>query len=188
MNKRGRLLLVVFVGLFILLVGGGLLMLGLKSVFGVMEENSGLKRRLADLRTVVQDGGRWEERSAWVEATLPRFSTAEEASTRLLEVVQTEADKAKLTITSKELLLVPKAADTAKTEGFFDKVSVRLTFNTVAEETLFAWMHAIQAPEHFTGVTRLQLAPSVDGRAVTAEIQVTQFYRETAARKVATAP
>ena len=46
------------------------------------------------------------------------------------------------------------------------------------EQPLFEWMHKLQAPEGFLGITRLQITPAGEGKTVNVEAEITQFYRE----------
>jgi hypothetical protein len=68
--------------------------------------------------------------------------------------------------------------------GFFEKASIKITLNGVKEKELFAWMHSIQQPKSFLGITRLQIVPANQGKTVNCEVDITQFYREGQAPKL----
>ena len=67
-------------------------------------------------------------------------------------------------------------------------MTVKLSITSANEEKLFAWMHALQQPERFLGVTKLHLSLAPEGRTVNADIEVTQFYREQPGAKIVKAP
>lgn len=187
MKKSERVLLALFVLVFIVIVGGGLLSYGINHYRGIVEETDHLKERLIEMNMAITQGAEWQQRSEWLDAEVPSFASRQAASTRLLEVIQREAEKAGVTLAGREFLeasplLGEDGLPNPETTGFFDRASVRLTISAAKEKAFFAWMHAIQQPGSFLGVTRLQLIPSGQGKTLNAEVDVTQFYQEQAAR------
>lgn len=182
MNKREKILLVAFSIMFGVIVGGGLLTWSLKSYTSISEENSKLRKRVADMTRNIAQGAEWQGRSDWADNNVPSFGSVEEARGKLLEVVQACAQKESVTITSKEFIEQAKPVtaldgSTIEQAGYFDKASVKLTLNGVKEEPLCKWMFALQEPRSFLGITRFQMEPTGKDRTVNCEIEVTQFYR-----------
>lgn len=189
MKPRERLLLIVFSALFLCIVGGGLMMFSLKHYRSVVQENDQLRDRLAQMQSAISQGAEWQRRSDWLQANMPAFSSQQEASARLLDVVQKEASKAGVSIASKEFINRPKpvmadGAPSDEPEGYFDNTAVRLTLTGVKEKELFAWIHAMQSPTSLLGITRFQINPSGQGKTVNCEIDITQYYRENQAPKL----
>jgi len=192
MKKSERLLLGVFALLFLVIVGGGGLTFGFNHYRGIVEESDRLKDRLIEMNQAIHEGAEWQRRSDWLESQVPTFSSRQEASTKLLESLQQEAEKAGLTLSGREFLessreLGPDGLPAEVVAGYFDQATVRLTLSAAKEQALFTWMHALQQPESFLGVTRLLLNPSGQGKTVNAEVEVTQFYREKPETKLTSA-
>jgi len=91
--------------------------------------------------------------------TCPSFASHEEASSRLFQQVQAEAEKAGVKISTREMLPRPTVQE-GDEMGYFDRASVKLSFAEVREEDLFEWMHALQNPKSFIGFTRMLITPS----------------------------
>ena len=189
MKRSERLLLGLFGLLFIVIVGGGALTFGLQHYRGIVEETERLRDRLVDMNTAITQGAEWQRRSEWLDETVPTFTSRQEASTRLLDVIQKEAVKAGLTLAGREFMetakeLGPDGLPVEGTTGFFDQATVRVTVNLAKEKAFFTWMQAVQQPGSFLGVTRLLMNPSGKDKTINAEVEVTQFYREGPATKV----
>lgn len=193
MKKSERILLGVFAVLFIVIIGGGALAYGLSHYRGIQEETARLHDRLVEMNEAINEGAEWQRRSEWLDTAVPVLASRQEASSRLLEALQKEAEKAGLVLAGREFLETPKelgedGQPLTEGEGYFDKATVRLTLSGVKEQALFAWMHAVQQPRSFLGVTRLQMSPSGKGKTVNAEVEVTQFYREGTAKAASLKP
>jgi len=192
MKKSERLLLGVFAVLFLVIIGGGALTFGINHYRGIVEESEGLRDRLIDMNQAITEGAEWQRRSDWLEKQVPNFASRQEASTRLLEVIQREAEKTGLTLAGREFLeerqeTAPDGLPEETESGYFDQATVRVTLTTAKEQPFFTWMHALQQPGSFLGVTRLLINPSGQGKTVNAEVEVTQFYREKPAAKLTNA-
>jgi len=189
MKRSEKVLLGLFSILFLVIIGGGVLAFGIQNYRDLLEENAGLKDRLIEMNEAIAQGSEWQRRSEWLEAHVPAFTSRQEASTRLLEAIQREAEKSGLTIGGKEFLepvkqLGPDGLPVEAASGYHDQAAVRITLANAKEQTLFAWMHALQQPDAFLGITRLQINPSGQGKTVNVEVEVTQFYRERPAAKI----
>ncbi|MBB5038006.1 hypothetical protein [Prosthecobacter dejongeii] len=185
MKRSERLLLGLFVIVFLVVVGGGALTIGLNHYRSITEETARLRDRLVDMNQAITEGAEWQRRSEWLNETVPTFASRQEASACLLEVIQKEAEKAGLALAGREFLEAPKeiAEDGLHFEasqGYFDRATVRLTLSAVKEQAFFTWMHGVQQPGRFLGVTRLLITPTGQGKSVNAEVEVTQFYHENA--------
>ncbi|TDU64067.1 hypothetical protein EI77_04251 [Prosthecobacter fusiformis] len=188
MKRSERILLGLFALVFLVIVGGGGLSFGLSHYRGIQEETERLSDRLVEMNMAITQGAEWQRRSEWLEAEVPAFASRQEASTRLLEVIQREADKTGLALAGREFMettkeLGPDGLPVEDAAGFFDQATVRVTLTAVKEQAFFTWMHAVQQPGSFLGVTRLLMNPSGKDKTINAEVEVTQFYREGAATK-----
>lgn len=189
MKKSEKVLLGVFAFLFLAIVGGGGLTFAFNNYMAIREENENLRDRLADMNLAVSQGADWADRYGWLEEKVPAFASRQEASAKLLEVISGEAEKLGLSIGGKEFLeearvLGPDGLPLEEDLGYFDKAGVKITLTGVQEQPIFAWLHALQKPTSFLGITRLQINPSGTNKTINAEVEFTQFYREKSAPKV----
>lgn len=189
MKKSEKILLTAFAVLFLVIVGGGGGTLAFRNYLEVSEEVSSLRDRLAEMNLAVSQGADWAEKHAWLDENVPGYTSGQDASARLLEAITQEADKLGLTIGGKEFVEQAKAfgPDGLPLEqdlGYFDKATVKATLTGVQEQAFFTWLHTLQQPQSFRGVTRLQINPSGSNKTINAEVEFTQFYREKAVPKV----
>lgn len=183
MKKSEKMLLGVFVALLLLMVGGGGVLLAYRNYMEIQDEVSQLSDQVENMKSQVASGTKWAERNAWLDENVPGFITSQEASAKLLETVQIEAEKHGLAITGKEILEMKKLVgedglpldEEELGKSAFDQASVKLTLTGVKEKEFYTWLHAIQQPKSFIGITRLQINPS--SKAINAEVEFTQFYR-----------
>ena len=192
MKKSEKILLTIFGVLFLVIVGGGAMAMGIKHYLGLLEESDGLRDRILEMNEAIAQGAEWQRRHDWLEQTVPGFSSRQDASARLIETIQKEAEKHGLAITSEFLepvkTLGPDGLPLEAEGGYFDQAAIKVMLTKVQEQPLFAWLHALQAPENFLGVTRLQITPGGEGKTITVEAEFTQFYREKTATKLSKAP
>ena len=189
MKKSEKVLLGVFAFLFLALVGGGGLTFAFKNYMAIREENESLRDRLADMNLAVSQGADWADKYGWLEESVPGFTSRQEASAKLLEAITGEAEKLGLSIGGKEFLeearaLGPDGLPLDENLGYFDQAAVKITLTGVPEKAFFAWLHALQQPKSFLGITRLQINPSGTNKTVNCEVEFTQFYREKTVPKV----
>ncbi len=189
MKKSEKVLLSVFAVMFLLIVGGGGLTFAFNNYMAIRAENEVLRDRLAGMNLSVSQGADWADRHGWLEEHCPNFTSRQEASAKMLETISSDAEKAGLTIGGKEFLEAAKAlgVDGLPLEeelGYFDQAAVKITLTGVPEQALFAWLYALQQPQSFLGISRLQINPSGTNKTVHAEVEFTQFYREKSAPKV----
>lgn len=189
MKKSEKVLLGVFAVLFLALVGGGGGMMAFKNYLEVRDEVASLRDRLADMNLAISQGANWAERHDWLDESVPGFSSSQEASAKLLETISREAEKLSLAIGGKEFIeqakvLGPDGLPLDEEQGYFDQASVKATLTGVSEQAFFAWLHALQQPKSFIGVTRLQINPSGTNKTINVEVEFTQFYHERPAPKV----
>ncbi|MGV3663093.1 MAG: hypothetical protein ACO1TE_23105 [Prosthecobacter sp.] len=189
MKKSEKALLTAFAVLFLVIVGGGGGTLAFRNYLEVREEVESLRERLAEMNLAVSQGADWAERHGWLDEHVPGFTSGQDASARLLEAITQEADKLGLAIGGKEFVdqvkaLGPDGLPLEQDLGYFDKATVKATLTGVPEQAFFAWLHALQQPQSFRGVTRLQINPSGSNKAINAEVEFTQFYREKSVPKV----
>ncbi|MEZ5387778.1 MAG: hypothetical protein R3F13_19900 [Prosthecobacter sp.] len=190
MKKSEKVLLGVFAALFfgIALIGGGAF--ALRHYLEVRDEVDLLRDRLASMNLAVAQGADWAARSVWLEENAPRFTSNKDASAKLLERVSNLAQTHGLMIGTTELLEPARGVGADglpledEEESHFDKAAIRTILTGVSEQALFAWLHDLQKPQSFLGVTRLQINPTGSDKTVNVEVEFTQFYYEKAVPKV----
>jgi len=177
MKKSEKVLLSIFACLFLLIVGGGVLTYFFNTWRGIAEEKERLALRLDEMTSALARSTEWQKRSEWLDEHTPKFGSNEQASSKLFELAQKEAEAAGLKIATREMVAqgIPQEDEE---QGRFDKASVRFTFAEAPEEQFFKWMYQLTfgAPSNFIGVTHLRLSPAPSGKMVNAEIELTQFY------------
>lgn len=192
MKKSEKVLLGLFAVLFLLIVGGGGLMLGVNKWRSISMENEKLRERLVDMNMAITQGVEWQRKSDWIEENVPAMASKQEASSRLLETLQKQAVEAGVTLSSKEFVDQRRAigvdGQPEEATGYFDQATARVTLLEVGEEALIKWLYSISEPKQFLGVTRMQITPTGQGKLVNCEVEVTQFYREKTAPKLTRAP
>lgn len=189
MKKSEKALLTAFGILFLLIVGGGGGMLAFRNYFEVRDEVASLRDRLADMNLSISQGADWAQKHGWLDENVPGYTSNQDASARLLEKIIAEAEKNGLTIGGKEFVdqikaFGPDGLPVEQELGYFDKATVKTTLAGVPEQAFFTWLHALQQPKSFIGVTRLQINPSGSNKTINAEVEFTQFYREKSVPKV----
>jgi hypothetical protein len=192
MKKSEKVLLGLFAVLFVLIVGGGGLMLGVNKWRSISKDNEKLRERLVDMNMAITQGVDWQRKSDWIEEHVPAMASRQEASSRLLETLQKQAVEVGVTLSSKEFVdqrrAIGEDGQPAEATGYFDQATVRVTLLEVGEEALVKWLYSISEPKQFLGVTRMQITPTGQGKQVNCEVELTQFYREKTAPKLTRAP
>lgn len=183
MKPSEKILLSAFALLFLVIVGGGIGSYALNNYRQVTAETESLKTRLQKMSTTIAQGAEWKKRSEFVDAHVPKLGSWEQASSKLYKTAQDEASIAGLKISTNEMVPRPMVKE-GESLGYFDKASVKITFNDANEEALFKWMWKLYSLKSFIGVTRLAIAPNPQGKSVNAEVELTQFYRETTPTKL----
>jgi len=189
MKKSEKVLLGVFAFLFLVIIGGGGLMYAFRNYMAIREENDTLRDRLADMNLAISQGAEWADRYGWLEENCPNFTSTQEASAKLLEIITAEAEKMGVSIGGKEFIeaarvLGPDGLPLEENLGYFDKATVKITLAGVQEQSFFGWLHALQQPKSFLGITRMQINPSGTNKTINAEVEFTRFFREKSAPKV----
>lgn len=190
MKKSEKVLLGVFAALFlgIVLIGGGAF--AMRHYLEVRDEIDLLRDRLASMNLAVAQGADWAARSAWLEENAPNFTSNKDASAKLLENVSRAAQTHALMIGSTEFMeparLIGSDGLPLEDDGesLFDKAAIKTILTGVQEQAFFAWLHDLQKPESFLGITRLQINPSGTDKTINVEVEFTQFYHEKAEPKV----
>jgi hypothetical protein len=192
MKKSEKVLLGVFAFLFLAIIGGGGLMFAFNNYMAIREENDTLRDRLGEMNLAISQGTDWADKYGWLEENCPNFTSRQEASAKLLEVITGVAEKMGLSIGGKEFIeaahvLGPDGLPLQEDLGYFDKATVKITLAGVPERAFYGWLHALQQPQSFLGITRMQINPSGSNKTINAEVEFTQFYREKSAPKVSKA-
>lgn len=182
MKQSEKLLLGIFASLLLILVGGGGVLFAYRNYAEIHDEVAQLADQLENMRSQVASGEKWAARQAWIDENLPEFGARQEASTKLYEAVQAEAEKAGVSLLGREILEPTQALgpdglplDEEEQLNAFQQAAVKITLNGVKEEEFYQWLHALQQPKSFIGITRLQITPN--SKSINAEVEFTQFYR-----------
>ena len=182
MKQSEKLLLGIFATLLLILVGGGGVLFAYRNYAEIHDEVSQLGDQLENMRSQVASGEKWAARQTWIDENLPEFGARQEASTKLYEAVQAEAEKAGVSLLGREILEPTQALgpdglplDEEEQLNAFQQAAVKITLNGVKEEEFYQWLHALQQPKSFIGITRLQITPN--SKSINAEVEFTQFYR-----------
>ena len=182
MNKRERVLLSLFAALMLFVVGGGAITYSLKSYQATVAENEQLLNRIENSKQLINQGNEWKVRSHWIESRAPVFESRQKASSHLLDLAQQQADLAKLNLGAKELLeklsVADDGEDHADTQRAFATTTVRINFLQAEELALMTWFEGLQKPTAFVGITHLLLAPALEGKKVSGEVELTLYFRE----------
>lgn len=183
MKNSEKILLTVFVFTLIILVGVGGVRYAYNNYMAIREENESLSRRIADMDYAISKGTEWAEKYNWLEENIPVFSSHQEASSKLLGVISTQAEKRGLGIGGKEF--VEEAKETGpdglmveKNLSHFNHARVKITITGALEKVFYEWLEDIQKAKLFIGVTHLLINPAGAGKTVNSEVEFTQFYRE----------
>jgi hypothetical protein len=185
MKRSEKILLTVFGIMFLAIVGGGALTYLYRSYSSITAETERLQTRLDTMVSDLAQGSDWQKRSDWLDENTVKFSSNEEASSKLFEAAQKEATATGLKITTREM--IPQAIPVeGEPVGYFDKATIRLTFTEVQEEPFYQWIYnlTIAQPKAFIGLTRLTLSPSPAGKSINAQVELTQFYAQTTQPKL----
>lgn len=192
MKRSEKILLTLFAVLFLLIIGGGGLAMGVSHYLAILEENEGLRDRVTEMNEAISQGSEWQRKFDWLDKNVPGFSSRQEASSRLLETIQKEAEKLTLTFADRQFLEASRQVgqDGLPLEergGYYDQASVRVTLSKAKEQAFFSWVHALQSSGQLIGITRLQITPAGEGKTINVEAEVTQFYLEKAPAKLSKA-
>lgn len=184
MKKSEKFLLTVFVFAFLLLVGGGGVKYTYNHYMAIREENESLANRIADMNHAISKGTEWAEKYTWIEEHIPAFSSHEEASSKLLGVISTQAAKRGLGIGGKEFIeeskeIEPDGSPVGANLGYFNRAKVKITITGALERVFYQWLEDIQQAKLFIGVTHLLINPVGSNNTINCEVEFTQFYRET---------
>ena len=127
MKKSEKILLGLFAVLFLLIVGGGGLMLGVNKWRSISRDNEKLRERLVDMNMAITQGVDWQRKSDWIEENVPTMASRQEASSKLLETLQKQAVESGVTLSSKEFVdqqrAVGEDGQPAEATGYFDQAS-----------------------------------------------------------------
>ncbi|NNE92286.1 MAG: hypothetical protein HKN23_11615 [Verrucomicrobiales bacterium] len=170
MTKREKTLGWIF-GVLLAVIGGGILFTtGIGKISEMRAQSRRLAERADELETVIRTRAVWEQRSEWITGAIPEFETAGKASAELISRVDTVTAQFGVEVEEKELL--PEIEDESE-GGYFDSAGLKIRV-TGPDESVVRFLHALQQPAKFTGVTALAIEPSAGGLSCEAEIR--QFY------------
>ena len=189
MNSRESFLLRLFGGLLFAVVLFFGVRAGLSRWMSLREGTVRMRGEVETLQSLLNDRVRLEGQHEWVEAHLPRHASRQEASAGLLALVEAAANGSSVKLAKRELIAPgsPGESDDSDASAYFDQTTVQVAVDA-SEQDVVDWLHRVQSPEHFCGVTRLVLEPPTDpaSAALHCEAEITLYYRvESPAREPA---
>lgn len=166
--KEKRLLLVLLGAIFVLIN-----VIGLNTYLARWQswKNSlvQLQGQLVENRAILEVGGEWLERAAWLDANQPADDVATtDDDAKFYEFVETSAKNAGLTYQRREAGTVPQDGLLAEV---FDTSQVKGTM-----EALVKWLVQLQDPAAFRAIKQLSIR-SGEPPQVVAEVTVARWYR-----------
>ena len=178
LKKSEKRLLVVFLSLFAVIVGGFGSTLLFNHFSNSLSELEALEVKRDALEHTLAQSTHWANRRAWINTNIPSHGSREEASGKLLELVSATVESAGLKVLDKQVQTNPDAMNGSTSTGpsvYFDRVSVVLELSG-EEEDIFRWLHTIQQPESFVGITQIDYSRTEDKSLCTAHVSL--WFRE----------
>ncbi len=139
-------------------------------------QRAALSNRLRDAKSTLSTGKSWiaaaetlETAKAWIEANPPPAARAEEASTRLLNLVRSQAESNALRI-AEESLLPP--GDSPDADSVVLQTKLHGPFAAVAR-----FLFELQKPADWRTVDKIAIRSDAEPPNVVVDLQIRQFYR-----------
>ncbi|MGY8640795.1 MAG: hypothetical protein ACKVJU_06855 [Verrucomicrobiales bacterium] len=117
----------------------------------------------------------WEQRSSWIGENLPTFETRGKASSELISRVDTVSKQYGVTIDTKELIEAPTEEELELEGGYYDSAGLKIEISG-NEESVVKWVHSLQQPNKFIGVSGLKIEPDADSGLLRCEAKVRLWY------------
>lgn len=133
------------------------------------EKIANLQTRFTAAVAAAGDAPFWNERKAWLDATMPAMGDAGQAHSSFLEHLQSTARERGLTVASPVLLKAEGGAHHRELP-----VSLRITG---PDGAVFRWLAELQSPEKFQLIKYLLLTPVSGKPRMTCNITVTRIYK-----------
>ncbi|WP_395718930.1 hypothetical protein [Prosthecobacter sp.] len=167
--KASERRLLTLLGVVAALCGGAILTRHLLQMQHAVERKErGLQLRRMEADALLREAGLWQQRLTWLDSTQPELTSENQASEELLEGLLQAAAAHSLQVQKKQLH-EPAAGVFHQDVGV--TLTVRGTFSAV-----FRWVHAIQLPESFCAVPRLQMsADSADPNLVVVSVRFSRL-------------
>jgi hypothetical protein len=166
--KEKRLLLVLLGAIFVLInvIGLNTYLARLHSLKSSLLK---LQGQLVENRAILEVGGEWLERAAWLDANQPTDDVATtDDDAKFYEFVETSAKNFGLSYQRREAGAVPQDGLLAEV---FDSSQVKGTM-----EALIKWLVQLQDPSAFRAIKQLSIR-SGEPPQVIAEVTVSRWYR-----------
>ena len=167
MKKSEKILLSLF-ALTLLVIGGGI---GFdqwrKTKASVIEEKWNLELQLAEIETLIEEADLWQNRSQWLQAHQPVYSTRDTIDNHIFQTVKHPVGN--VSIGNIKLI-----------EGKQSDHWVQAGARVVATGTMpevFGWLHQLQSPKNFYVIENLKVIPdkkSLD--VIQCEFELIRWY------------
>lgn len=107
----------------------------------------------------------WEKRLAWLDATMPKMESSDQAQSDLLEWMQA---------TARERTLFIRNQNFVKPNGspYYQEVAVAMRVGG-PEREVYQWVADMQSPEKFQAVKHVQITPDGNANRPRADCQIT---------------
>ena len=178
LKKSEKRLLIAFLSLFAVIVGGFGSLLLFNHFSNSLSELDALEVKRDTLEHTLAQSTHWANRREWINTNIPSYASREDASGQLLELVSSTVKSEGLEVLDKQVQTNPDAIAGSSGTGpsvYFDRVSVVLELGG-EEEQIFRWLHMIQQPESFVGVTHMEYSRTEEKSVCTAHISL--WFRE----------
>jgi hypothetical protein len=140
------------------------------------DQRASLARRITDAKSTLSTGKSWisaadtlETAKAWIEANPPPSTRAEEASTRLLNLVRSQAESHSLRIAEESLLPPERSSDR---DSVVLQTKLNGPFPGVAR-----FLFELQKPADWRTVDKIAIRSDAEPPNVVVDLQIRQFYR-----------
>jgi len=134
-----------------------------------------MTQKAHELKKLITDREKWNQRSLWVSQEVPRFIRHEEAKGQLVKVVNQEFERGGGDLDKLEIRHQQRTELTASSiSDSFEKVAVELSFNGTEKEVI-SFIHRLQTPKNFVGVDHLAIDLTEYGE-LSCEVRVTQWF------------
>ena len=164
-EKKLALLLSLALFLFANLIGWNVVSRGVRSL---QTRRTRLRNEQLEAANWLAERDTWLARKKWLEAAQPRFKSAGEANTNLLETVQSSARRQNVAIYDQSF------AEPVKRE-YYQEIVVKLRVSGTLEG-ISRWLAELQQPENFHAVTKFSLKSEAEPSKVKCDLQIARWY------------
>ena len=176
MTKREKTLGWMFGALFVAIVGTSVTVGAFRKIGSMKTQSQQLADRVVEIESIIKSRALWEQRSGWIAENVPQFETRGKASTELISRIDAASQQTGVIVEGKELIAAPTEEELEVEGGFYDSAGMKITV-TGSEQSVVKWIHALQQPSSFTGVSGVVLEKTGDGTGLNCEAEVRLWYQ-----------